>query len=81
MKHFLEALVSAIALLSFLWQIAKGYQAIYDAIDERDDKLNARIAELDKQFEIHEIECSESLKRIEFLLTRISSPPSRYPLQ
>lgn len=81
MKYFIEALVSATVLLTFLWQIAKGYQSIYDAIDERDDKLNARIFELEKQFEIHEVECSQSLKRIEFFLSRISSPPSRYPLQ
>jgi hypothetical protein len=81
MKYFIEALVSATVLLTFLWQIAKGYQDIYNAIDQRDDKLNARIFELEKQFEIHEVECAESLKRIELLLTRISSLPSRYPLQ
>lgn len=81
MKYFVETLVSATVLLTFLWQIAKGYQAIYDAIDQRDDELKARIFELEKQFEIHEVECSESLKRIESLLGRISSFPSRYPLQ
>jgi hypothetical protein len=81
MKYFIETAVSAIAVVGFLWQIAKGYQAIYEAIDQKNDMLSHRIFELEKQLEIHEVECSESLKRIELLVSKlVTSQASRYPL-
>lgn len=81
MKHFIETFVSAIAIVGFLWQIAKGYQAIYEAIDQKDDALALRIFELEKKLEVHEVECSETLKRIELMVSRLVSVYSRYPLQ
>jgi hypothetical protein len=82
MRIFIETFVSAIAIIGFFWQIVKGYQAIYEAIDQKDDALALRIFELEKNLEIHEIECSESLKRIEFLVSKlVTGYSSRYPLQ
>lgn len=65
MKEFLEHAAGIIAVAGFLWQLAKGHQAIYQAIDEKNEQLENQLFDLEKRFCMHEVECAEALKRIE----------------
>jgi hypothetical protein len=68
MKENLEILVGSIAVIGTLWQIARGYQSIYDAIDKQNNLVVQRIVELEKSFLVAEAQNYEKLKRIENMI-------------
>jgi hypothetical protein len=68
MKDSIEILVGAITVIGALWQVARGYQSIYNAIDKQNDLVMQRIVDLERSFLLAETENKSTLKRIESMI-------------
>lgn len=71
MKNYTDILTIISMVVGFVWYIANQKQAIYEAIDERNDAILEKINKIERKIHAHEAECQVRSRFHEQILTRL----------